>query len=466
MLKIHAELRYYAYRHKNKEKSDKIRNILYWAQTKNSTFAKSSDNSRIVMKLKISNLGPINSMEIDMSKPFILFAGDNSTGKTYAATFLYTLIIELRQYLKDSFSNRPLPLKGSLFADDLYDLFNNFLKEKESSILSSMNLNVESNQFKCEIVTSKEEWQKELKNKKVSDSISSITKETNSFDYQLRNWHDEGQMPNMESKLITSLFFDGIFGAKMFTAERSGIYTFGKLFSQLRNSNEQPYISYSKPIADELTDFADIKYQSKKHSGGVCRKFAKDIEDMIFHGKLIVSKKGDVSCRFADDSVLGINESSSAIKTLAPLVFYLRYSADPFNVLFVDEPELNLHPQNQIYLARIFVKMINDGLRVVISTHSDYIVREINNTIMANTIMTGGSNSYINNDNETFMDYKNYSWCLSHDKFALYLFKKINGKVEVDSLPVNSDGIIIPSFDEAFSEQKKVKSAFNKLLYY
>ena len=35
------------------------------------------------MKLKISNLGPIDSMVIDMSKPFILFAGDNGTGKTY-----------------------------------------------------------------------------------------------------------------------------------------------------------------------------------------------------------------------------------------------------------------------------------------------------------------------------------------------------------------------------------------------
>ena len=51
------------------------------------------------MKLKISKLGPIDSMVIDMSKPFILFAGDNGTGKTYAATFLYSLILELRKQL-------------------------------------------------------------------------------------------------------------------------------------------------------------------------------------------------------------------------------------------------------------------------------------------------------------------------------------------------------------------------------
>ena len=51
------------------------------------------------MKLRISNLGVINTMEIDMSKPFILFAGDNGTGKTYAATFLYSLILDLRKML-------------------------------------------------------------------------------------------------------------------------------------------------------------------------------------------------------------------------------------------------------------------------------------------------------------------------------------------------------------------------------
>ena len=51
------------------------------------------------MKLRISNLGVIESMEIDMSKPFVLFAGDNGTGKTYATTFLYTLIKMISAYI-------------------------------------------------------------------------------------------------------------------------------------------------------------------------------------------------------------------------------------------------------------------------------------------------------------------------------------------------------------------------------
>ena len=48
----------------------------------------------------------------------------------------------------------------------------------------------------------------------------------------------------------------------------------------------------------------------------------------------------------------------------------------------IDEPELNLHPDNQRLVARLLARLVNRGIKVVISTHSDYIVREINNMLM------------------------------------------------------------------------------------
>jgi len=48
----------------------------------------------------------------------------------------------------------------------------------------------------------------------------------------------------------------------------------------------------------------------------------------------------------------------------------------------IDEPELNLHPDSQRMIARLLVRLVNRGIRVVISTHSDYIIRELNNMIM------------------------------------------------------------------------------------
>ena len=118
------------------------------------------------MKLKISNLGPIDSMVIDMSKPFILFAGDNGTGKTYAATFLYTLIKVFSVSFDSQSENNGVTItqkqerivEGELNADELYDSFCEFLDKEQKWILRFMNLDIKVDLFKCKIVTTKEEW--------------------------------------------------------------------------------------------------------------------------------------------------------------------------------------------------------------------------------------------------------------------------------------------------------------------
>ena len=50
----------------------------------------------------------------------------------------------------------------------------------------------------------------------------------------------------------------------------------------------------------------------------------------------------------------------------------------------IDEPELNLHPQNQRRMARLFARLVNLGVDVFVTTHSDYIVKELNTLIMLN----------------------------------------------------------------------------------
>ena len=44
----------------------------------------------------------------------------------------------------------------------------------------------------------------------------------------------------------------------------------------------------------------------------------------------------------------------------------------------IDEPELNLHPTAQRMMARLFVRLVNAGVMLLITTHSEYIIREIN----------------------------------------------------------------------------------------
>lgn len=48
----------------------------------------------------------------------------------------------------------------------------------------------------------------------------------------------------------------------------------------------------------------------------------------------------------------------------------------------LDEPELNLHPEKQRLIARLFARLVNYGIKVFTTTHSDYLIRELNILLM------------------------------------------------------------------------------------
>ena len=81
---------------------------------------------------------------------------------------------------------------------------------------------------------------------------------------------------------------------------------------------------------------------------------------------------------------LPMEESSSAVRSLLIIGFYLRHVARPGDLLIVDEPELNLHPRNQRRMARLFARLVKIGIGVFATTHSDYIGKELNTLITLN----------------------------------------------------------------------------------
>ena len=73
--------------------------------------------------------------------------------------------------------------------------------------------------------------------------------------------------------------------------------------------------------------------------------------------------------------------ASSSLKSLFLVDMYINHVAGKNQILIIDEPELNLHPDNQVKFARLIARLVNAGVKVLLTTHSDYIVREINNLI-------------------------------------------------------------------------------------
>lgn len=83
--------------------------------------------------------------------------------------------------------------------------------------------------------------------------------------------------------------------------------------------------------------------------------------------------------------------ASSSARGLSDLYFYLRHVASSNDVLFIDEPETHLDTANQVQLAHVISRLVAAGLKVLVSTHSDYLIKEINNLIMLDYLRRNGS---------------------------------------------------------------------------
>jgi len=92
--------------------------------------------------------------------------------------------------------------------------------------------------------------------------------------------------------------------------------------------------------------------------------------------------KGKIFFKTEEGKEFGLHLASSAIKTNLALWIYLSQSNYKDKLLMIDEPELNLHPDAQRFMARLIVFLVNRGVKVAVSTHSDYFIKEINSLIM------------------------------------------------------------------------------------
>ena len=134
---------------------------------------------------------------------------------------------------------------------------------------------------------------------------------------------------------------------------------------------------------------------------------------------------------------------------MASLVIYLRHIAKQGDVLIIDEPEMNFHPDVQVLLARLFAKLANTGLHVVMSTHSDYIVRELNNLIMAHAIKDGG----IDNNVIADLGYQDSMLLDCNDVCALLFDKTGKTVVRVTPMHIDKEGLAISSIDSTINNQ-------------
>ena len=144
--------------------------------------------------------------------------------------------------------------------------------------------------------------------------------------------------------------------------------------------------SYPLPVHDNIDFYRRIPRLAEFYRKDSSEDYAGPIEEML-RGRF---KVVDDSVRLTSSPGNGagfdipIHLASSSTWELSSLHFFLKYiyEWDDDRLIIIDEPESHLDTSNQVRLARLLAELANAGLQVLITTHSDYIAKEVNNLIM------------------------------------------------------------------------------------
>lgn len=229
-------------------------------------------------------------------------------------------------------------------------------------------------------------------------------------------------------------------------ASRSGIYngmnSFGPILAEL--AKNRTYVkktlvipTLSEPISDYFMALSNIHSDTR----GAYEKYASMLESALLQGKVEYNsvKRSMVYCPYDEELELDMTDTSSMISEISPITAFLKYivkSVPPFryiksagnkirnakSVIFIEEPEAHLHPKNQIALIEILVKLSQENVTMIISSHSNYIFNKLNNMIMAKE--------------------------MEKDSYMPILLKKLNGKSKSQLMECDEFG----ASDENFAD--------------
>lgn len=376
------------------------------------------------MKIQIKNLGALQQAEFSLGDMTIL-CGSNNTGKTYATYALFGFLSGWREGLSIEI---PQQTVNQLLSEGVVHIdVNKYAKDAQSiladgcveyakhlpDIFAASADRFKDSRFSVTIDSEdiRPLGKYERRMKAANAELFSITKAESSNDLVVTLLAEKGKAKipqDVIMKVVADALKDIVFGQVfpnpfIASAERTGAAIFRKDLNFARNrlleemtqtaKNVNPlellfkvYQDYALPVKANVDFTRQLEALNKKRSF-VADKYPDVLTDFadIIGGEYTVTRNDELYYIPKGKNVkLTMDESSSAVRSLLDIGFYLKHMAKPGDLLIVDEPELNLHPENQRRVARLFARLVNIGIKIFITTHSDYIIKELNTLIMLN----------------------------------------------------------------------------------
>lgn len=229
---------------------------------------------------------------------------------------------------------------------------------------------------------------------------------------------------------------------------------FVTLFTERNREYVEEMPSITKPIADFIRMIT--LYGRTREPSGHIKDIIDSLEKNVLGGEIQISQSILGSPKFTyrpnnTQETFHLTQVSSMVSELSPLVLRLKLGVSLGDTLIIEEPEAHLHPAAQAEMAGIIALIVNAGIRVILTTHSDWILQEIGNLMRVGVLEKEGvslsdqglSNSLSPNDVGT--------WLFGRDGDA--------SGYKIEEVPFDSIEGIEPSEYESVAEQLYNRSA-------
>ena len=465
---------------------------------------------KIDYTIDIENFGPISRGCINL-KPLTIFVGPNNSGKSYAAMLIHSILsFEIQNNMLDGpfgienqnisrlhdlydkdiqktvkqnkgkeFFYIPTTITKKIFASITQDLFGEKLEYAITRNFGSpVNDLIQAKQKSAKISVSNDF--DILINKKSSIKMNSKFNTRFEFKISLADMNDtpfvSKEIKNISHvTTINKEFVSEFFESEITSHIIRSIYQHIKCniiqmnscyFPATRSSLLQSYKTLSAGLIQN-TEFGGIEsFQTPKLTGmlsdfisnimlisnkpGPFYHLAEQLESELFHGNIKLTSTKHTLPEFiyhSKNNKIPLHQTSSIISEIAPFSIYLKHIIKHNSLLIIEEPEAHLHPANQLIFAKYIVKMIRSGLRVLITTHSVFLLEQLGHFMLASKIKSETRKK------ELGFDVGDY---LEKDEVSPYVFVK-DGEDNHRILPIEIND------EDGISQEEFVK--VNELLY-
>lgn len=425
--------------------------------------------------LHIEEFAKIKKAEIEIA-PFLVFIGENNSGKSYVMTLLWGLLVLGRTIFpktspkSENYKKCVTLIEEKLKLDEyiltnedilnFIEFYNSILNDKKNAIIKELFSTDDLSIKKLEIKNYTRKESLILKFIEQDDEKQRFSSGKNyvKFPIDKKNIINDKKYKIVQyicwkllmEDLTTPLFplYDRkrTNGEPIFLpASRTGfMLTYRSLASDVMNAwgiDGEVDTKFTLPVIKFLQALIQQK-ESKKYLEDIVEFLEKEIlQGEIVSKESIVNQYSYKAKGMKNDISLHI--TSSLVVELSPLMIFLKSNLK-YKSIFIEELEAHLHPKIQKIITRVIIKLVNKGFPVVITTHSDTIFQHINNMIKM----------FHSKHQKELLDQFRYTKddMLNPDHIKVYEFKIEENKTEVKPLNLTKEGFEVPSFNNTLIE--------------